>query len=83
MSKRITVSLPDDVAEHLETVGERQVSRYVAEAVRAAARRERALAALEEIYVRVGRPSAEELARADEAADEALRFKQRRLGGAA
>lgn len=55
MTRRITVSVPDDVAAHLETVGERQVSSYVTEAVRAAARRERELAAVERLYERCGR----------------------------
>jgi len=33
-SSRVTVSLPDDVAAHLATLPARQVSAYVAEAVR-------------------------------------------------
>ena len=34
MTRRVTVSLPDDVAEHLDAIPARQVSAYVSEAVR-------------------------------------------------
>jgi hypothetical protein len=34
MSRRVTISVPDDVAEHLDTLPARQVSAYVTEALR-------------------------------------------------
>ncbi len=69
VTKRITISVPDDVAAQLEHVGERQVSAYVVRALRQAAEREERSQALEELFLRFGRPGPDEQAQAQVFAD--------------
>jgi hypothetical protein len=79
MTKRITISVPDDVAAHLERVGDGRVSGYVAEAVRRTAQREAQQKALSDLYKRIGAPSAEDRARAEQFADRVEAWRRSRL----
>lgn len=79
MTKRITISVPDDVAEYLETVGSGRISSYVSQAVRQATQRQSTERALEELFVRFGRPSSADLAQAREFADKATSWQADRL----
>lgn len=65
MTKRITISVSDEVAAHLSTLGERKVSAYVTEVVKQDMDRQRARAALEELFEVSGhRPDDDALNRA-------------------
>jgi Arc/MetJ-type ribon-helix-helix transcriptional regulator len=64
MTKKIAVSLPDDlVAEAKDAVASGRaasVSAYVADAMRAVGRRESLLDVIQDIYEEIGYPTAEE-----------------------
>jgi hypothetical protein len=79
MTKRITISVPDDVAAHLERVGDGRVSRYVVDAVRRTAEREAQQRALSDLYDRIGAPSEEDRARAEQFADRVETWRAGRL----
>ncbi len=79
MTKRITISVPDDVAERLEAAGPRQASSYVSQAVRQAAEREKTEQALEELFERFGRPSPAELDHARRLTDQAIAWQADQL----
>ncbi len=79
MTKRITISVPDDVAEHLESAGPRKASSYVTQAVRQATERENAKQALEELFERFGRPSEADLAHARQLDERAVAWQAERL----
>ena len=70
MTKRITISVPDDVAAHLEGVGARRVSGYVTDAIRHLARREEQLRQLDEVFARTGNPQAPDRERAERFLDD-------------
>ena len=87
MTKRITISVPDDVAEHLEGVGSRRVSGYVTDAIRQVVRREAQLRQLDEVFRRLGAPivGAEEAPhreRAERFLDDVAAWKTTRSSGA-
>ncbi|GAA0232569.1 hypothetical protein [Cryptosporangium japonicum] len=75
MTKRITISVPDDVAAHLEGVGARRVSGYVTDAIRHAARREEQLRQLDEVFARTGSPQAPDRERAERFLDHVAAWK--------
>ncbi len=79
MTKRITISVPDDVAERLEAVGPRQISSYVSQAVRQTTERENMNQALEELFERFGRPSPAELDHARRLTDQAIAWRAEQL----
>jgi hypothetical protein len=69
VTKRITISVPDDVAAHLESVGARRVSGYVTDAIRHLARREAQLRQLDEVFARTGNPEAPDRERVEQFLD--------------
>ena len=69
MTKRITISVPDDVAAHLEGVGARRVSGYVTDAIRHLVRREAQQRQLEEVFARTGNPEPPDRERAEQFLD--------------
>ena len=78
MTKRITISVPDDVAAHLESVGARRVSGYVTDAIRQLARREEQLRQLEEVFARTGNPQAPDRERAERFLDDVAAWQTTR-----
>lgn len=83
MTKRITISVSDDVAAHLSSLGERKVSAYVAAVVRQDMARQRAREALEEVFEVSGhRPDDDALARAHAMVEAGRDWQQRRQAAA-
>jgi predicted transcriptional regulator len=82
VTKRITISVPDDVAEHLEGVGSRRVSGYVTDAIRQVVAREAQLRQLEEVFRRAGAPEAPDRERAERFLDDVAAWKTTRTSGA-
>jgi hypothetical protein len=70
VTKRITISVPDDVAAHLEGVGSRRVSGYVTDAIRQVVRREAQLRQLDEVFRRTGSPQPPDRERAERFLDD-------------
>jgi metal-responsive CopG/Arc/MetJ family transcriptional regulator len=82
VTKRITISVPDDVAEHLEGVGSRRVSGYVTDAIRQVVRREAQLRQLDEVFRRAGAQQAPDRERAERFLDDVAAWKTTRPTGA-
>ena len=78
MTKRITISVPDDVAAHLEGVGARRVSGYVTDAIRHLVRREEQLRQLDEVFARTGNPQAPDRERAEQFLDDVAAWQSTR-----
>ena len=78
MTKRITISVPDDVAAHLEGVGARRVSGYVTDAIRHLARREEQLRQLDEVFARTGNPQPPDRERAERFLDDVAAWQSAR-----
>lgn len=79
MTKRITISVPDDVAEHLEGVGSRRVSGYVTDAIRQVVRREAQLRQLDEVFRLAGSaPTGTERERVERFLDDVAAWKTTR-----
>lgn len=81
MSSRISITVPDDVAEHVRALGEAYLAGYVSDAVRRAAGRERPLQALRRLYDRHGQPSDRQLSAAAEFAARVEAFQRTHDGG--
>jgi metal-responsive CopG/Arc/MetJ family transcriptional regulator len=80
VTKRITISVPDDVAEHLEGVGARRVSGYVTDAIRQVVRREAQLRQLDEVFRRAGsEPATPDRERAERFLDDVAAWKTQRV----
>jgi predicted transcriptional regulator len=83
VTKRITISVPDDVAEHLEGVGSRRVSSYVADAIRQVVRREAQIRQLDEVFRRAGsEQTTPDRERAERFLDDVAAWKTTRTSGA-
>jgi metal-responsive CopG/Arc/MetJ family transcriptional regulator len=78
VTKRITISVPDDVAEHLEGVGSRRVSGYVTDAIRQVVRREAQLRQLDEVFRVAGSPDDTERERVERFLDDVAAWKTTR-----
>ncbi|SHN43563.1 hypothetical protein [Cryptosporangium aurantiacum] len=81
MTKRITISVPDDVAAHLEGVGARRVSGYVTDAIRHLVRREEQLRQLDEVFARTGNPQAPDRERAERFLDDVAAWQSTQRSG--
>ncbi|MFI5952452.1 hypothetical protein [Cryptosporangium sp. NPDC051539] len=81
MTKRITISVPDDVAAHLEGVGPRHISGYVTDAIRHHVRREEQLRQLDEAFAATSAPEPPDRERAERFLDHVATWQHNhRLG---
>ncbi|TQS44664.1 hypothetical protein [Cryptosporangium phraense] len=78
MTKRITISVPDDVAAHLEGVGARRVSGYITDAIRHHVQREAQRRQLDEVFARTGAPDEPDRQRAERFLDDVAAWQHTR-----